>query len=47
MEFIDKIIEMTSFHEFVSEPYYLVMIAIGILLLFLGIFYQYKTYQKE
>ena len=42
MEFIDKIIEMTSFNEFVSEPYYLVMIAIGIFLLFLGIFKKYE-----
>ena len=42
MEFIDKIVEMTSFNEFVSEPYYLVMITIGIFLLFLGIFKKYE-----
>jgi oxaloacetate decarboxylase beta subunit len=42
MEFLERIIEMTSFGEFVSQPEYLLMISLSLLLLYLGIVKKYE-----
>ena len=42
MEFIDKIIDMTSFNELVLEPNYILMIVISVFLLYLGISKKYE-----
>jgi|TARA_B110000263_G_scaffold249494_1_gene267266 sodium ion-translocating decarboxylase beta subunit len=42
MEFLEKIIDMTSFGELISQPEYLVMLVISILLLYLGIVKKYE-----
>ena len=42
MEFLERIIEMTSFGELVSQPEYLLMIALSLLLLYLGIVKKYE-----
>ena len=42
MEFIDKIIDMTSFNELVLEPNYIIMIVISVFLLYLGISKKYE-----
>ncbi len=42
MEFLDKIINMTSYNEIVLEPYYLIMILIAAFLLYLGISKKYE-----
>ncbi len=42
MEFLKKIIDMTSFGELISQPEYLVMLLISILLLYLGIIKKYE-----
>ncbi len=42
MEFLDKIINMTSYNEIILEPYYLIMIFIGSFLLYLGISKKYE-----
>ena len=41
MEFLERIIEMTSFGELVSQPEYLLMISLSLLLLYLGIVKKY------
>ena len=42
MEFLERIIEMTSFGELVSQPEYLLMISLSLLLLYLGIVKKYE-----
>ena len=42
MDFIHKIIEMTSFNELMIEPHYILMILISIFLLYLGIAKKYE-----
>ena len=42
MEFLERIIEMTSFGEFISQPEYLLMISLSLLLLYLGIVKKYE-----
>ena len=42
MEFLEKIIDMTSFGELISQPGYFVMLLISILLLYLGIVKKYE-----
>ncbi len=42
MDFIHKIIEMTSFNELMIEPHYIIMILISIFLLYLGIAKKYE-----
>ena len=42
MDFIQKIIDMTSFNELVLEPNYILMIVISVLLLYLGISKKYE-----
>ena len=42
MDFIQKIIDMTSFNELVLEPYYILMIVISVFLLYLGISKKYE-----
>lgn len=42
MEFLERIIEMTSFGELISQPEYLLMISLSLLLLYLGIVKKYE-----
>ena len=42
MDFIQKIIDMTSFNELVLEPNYILMIVISVFLLYLGISKKYE-----
>ncbi|MEE3113151.1 MAG: sodium ion-translocating decarboxylase subunit beta [Bacteroidota bacterium] len=42
MEFLEKIIEMTSFEELIFQPEYLLMISLSLLLLYLGIVKKYE-----
>ena len=42
MEFLEKIIEMTSFGELIFQPEYLLMISLSLLLLYLGIVKKYE-----
>ena len=42
MEFLQKIIEMTSFEELIFQPEYLLMISLSLLLLYLGIVKKYE-----
>jgi oxaloacetate decarboxylase beta subunit len=42
MDFIQKIIDMTSFNELMLEPSYILMIAISVFLLYLGIAKKYE-----
>ena len=42
MDFIQKIIDMTSFNEIVLEPNYILMIVISVFLLYLGISKKYE-----
>ena len=42
MDFIRKIIDMTSFNELVLEPNYILMIVISVFLLYLGISKKYE-----
>ena len=42
MSFFEKIIEMTSLNELMTEPFYLLMILISIFLLYLGIAKKYE-----
>ncbi len=42
MDFIQKIIDMTSFNELVLEPNYILMIVISVFLLYLGIYKKYE-----
>ena len=42
MDFIQKIIDMTSFNELALEPNYILMIAISVFLLYLGISKKYE-----
>ena len=42
MEFLERIIEMTSFEELIFQPEYLLMISLSLLLLYLGIVKKYE-----
>lgn len=42
MSFFEKIIDMTSVNELMTEPFYLLMILISIFLLYLGIAKKYE-----
>ena len=42
MEFLERIIEMTSFDELIFQPEYLLMISLSLLLLYLGIVKKYE-----
>ena len=42
MEFLERIIEMTSFGELIFQPEYLLMISLSLLLLYLGIVKKYE-----
>ena len=42
MEFLEKIIDMTSFGELISQPEYVGMLLISILILYLGIVKKYE-----
>ena len=42
MDFIQKIIDMTSFNELMLEPSYILMIVISVFLLYLGIAKKYE-----
>ena len=42
MEFLERIIEMTSFEELIFQPKYLLMISLSLLLLYLGIVKKYE-----
>tara|TARA_B100001079_G_scaffold40990_1_gene32278 strand:- start:929 stop:2119 length:1191 start_codon:yes stop_codon:yes gene_type:complete len=42
MEFLQRIIEMTSFEELIFQPEYLLMISLSLLLLYLGIVKKYE-----